>query len=64
MKIELKFDEDILFDSVYDTLSLFFQDQDNIEHILEEDKHEVLLDLADEIRNAISITIPNMVELL
>lgn len=64
MEIKLKFSEDILFDSIYDTLSLFFRNQDNVERILEEDKHEVLLDLAEEIKYIISDTIPNEIEVI
>lgn len=64
MEIKLKFSEDILFESIYDTLSLFFREQNNVERILKEDKHDVLLDLTEEIKYIISDTMPDEIEML
>lgn len=64
MKIELNFDKDFLWDSIYDAISQFFQNQDNVEGIIGEDKFRTVGALADEVCDMICQTFPSEIEVL
>lgn len=64
MKIELNFDKDFLWDSIYDVVSQFFQNQDNVEGIIGEDKFRIIGALTDEVCDMISQTFPSEIDVL
>ena len=64
MTVRLHFDDDVLWESIYDTISQFFQDQDNVEGILGDDKFRIIGALADDIKYIISDTFPSEVKMI
>ena len=64
MEIKLNFNKDVLWDSIYEAISQFFQKQDNIEGIIGEDKFRTVGALTDEVCDMVVQTFPTDVEVL
>lgn len=64
MEIKLNFNKDVLWDSIYDAISPFFQNQDNVEGILGEDKFRTIGALTDEVCDMICQSFPSEVKVL
>lgn len=65
MKLTLVFDETFIQEGIYDTLCLFFRDEENMKNFLsEETRRDILQDLADEIKYILDDTIPDEIDVL
>ena len=65
MKLTLDFDETLIREGIYDTLCLFFRDEENMKAFLsEETQRDALADLADEIKYILDDTIPSEIDVL
>ena len=63
MKLTLVFDETPIREGIYDTLCLFFRDEENLKNFLsEETRRDTLQDLADEIKYILDDTIPDEID--
>ena len=64
MKIELHFDEEMIQDSIYDTLNDFFYDPKNVKDLLKDDRRAVLTDLASQVWDAVDCSLPSKIQVI
>lgn len=63
MKLTLNFDETPIWESIYDTLCLFFRDEENMKTFLsEETRHDTLINLTNEIKYILDDTLPDEID--
>ena len=64
MKLTLNFDETPIWESIYDTLCLFFQNEKNMKTFLsEETRRDTLIDLTNEIQYILNDTLPDEIDI-
>ena len=63
MKLTLTFDETPIWESIYDTLCLFFRDEERMKTFLNEaTRSDALTDLTNEIQYILNDTIPSEID--